>query len=157
MRQLIYFSHEKAPLSLNHRLELLRKARETNRENDVTGILFYCEGAFLQLLEGSPEKVESTFERIRKDPRHDAITVLIDDKQAAARLFPDWQMDFYHFSLIERVAPAGIVKNSSDEMDVLLAKADPKSPAAALLCAFWAANRDQLHNSISKPQMDAAA
>ena len=46
---------------------------------------------YLQVLEGSPDVVQSTFERIAKDPRHFALVVL-RDREVPDRSFGGWAM-----------------------------------------------------------------
>lgn len=73
---------------------MLEQARELNASNDVSGLLLYRDGAFLQVLEGERSRVHETYERIRADSRHTRVTTLIDEP-AAQREFPDWRMGFF--------------------------------------------------------------
>lgn len=88
-----YVSTATAPLSRAELMELLAQARAENARNQITGMLVYQGGHFLQVLEGQPEAVRATMERIRQDPRHDLIALLFEEP-VAAREFPDWRMGF---------------------------------------------------------------
>lgn len=91
---LIYLSAAKTPLSDKELLAHLEKLRENNKKNDITGILMYADGNFLQLLEGSKENVEKLFKRVAADKRHHFITK-IKEGQEKERFFPDSSMAFY--------------------------------------------------------------
>ena len=64
-----------------------------NRLSEVTGSLLFVDGAFIQILEGPPEQVEKTFERICCDFRHVDVR-LIDLVNVSERLFEGWDMAF---------------------------------------------------------------
>jgi len=70
---------------------LASKARARNRSLDVTGMLLFENGCFLQTLEGPPEAVGAVWSSIQRDERHDHIEVL-SKHMAAARLFSDWNL-----------------------------------------------------------------
>jgi hypothetical protein len=88
-----YVSTATAPLPRAELMELLAQARADNARNQITGMLVYQGGHFLQVLEGQAEAVRATMERIRQDPRHDRIALLFEEP-VAAREFPDWRMGF---------------------------------------------------------------
>ena len=95
MYHLIYNSsakHEFLPSDLK---ALLMDARLRNREVNVTGILVYYAGRFLQALEGEQAAVETIFSRIEKDARHGDIRVLSRNATVGKRrMFGDWSMAF---------------------------------------------------------------
>ena len=70
---------------------LASKARARNRRLDVTGMLLFEDGCFLQTLEGPPAAVGAVWSSIQRDTRHDHIEVL-SEHMAAARLFSDWNL-----------------------------------------------------------------
>ena len=72
---------------------MLEHARAKNAFNEITGILLYCDGIFVQLLEGKEGKVRETFERISKDTRHTDIHNIVSAK-SEKRYFPDWLMGY---------------------------------------------------------------
>lgn len=72
---------------------MLEKAREKNAENGITGILLYCDGIFVQLLEGEETKVNETFDRIAKDPRHKDLRNIVSTS-SEKRYFPEWKMGY---------------------------------------------------------------
>ncbi|TAD76300.1 MAG: hypothetical protein EAY70_09700 [Sphingomonadales bacterium] len=70
---------------------LVTKARARNRSLDVTGMLLFEEGCFLQTLEGPPKALAALWSSIQRDSRHNQIEVL-SEHMAAARLFSDWDL-----------------------------------------------------------------
>ncbi|MEL7489038.1 MAG: BLUF domain-containing protein [Pseudomonadota bacterium] len=93
LQTLVYISSariEMEPLDLRG---ILDKARRNNARDGVTGALLYAEGGFIQVLEGPPEKVAATFERIKRDRRHHSVTVMFDEP-VADRAFRGWDMGF---------------------------------------------------------------
>lgn len=70
---------------------LVSKARSRNRKLNVTGMLIYEGGSFLQTLEGPKEKLETLWSSIKHDTRHEHIEVL-SEHIAPARLFSDWDL-----------------------------------------------------------------
>jgi len=72
---------------------ILAASRKNNAKDQITGMLLYCNGHFLQILEGDKNAVTSTFERIRDDPRHHGVFQL-DALVVQQRQFGDWAMGF---------------------------------------------------------------
>lgn len=73
-------------------IELLAgRARARNRSLDVTGMLLFENGCFLQTIEGPPPAVAALWSSIQRDSRHHYIEVLTEH-MAASRLFSDWDL-----------------------------------------------------------------
>lgn len=70
---------------------LFSTARSRNKQRHITGALLCTDDSFVQLLEGDETEVRGVFERISRDSRHDAVSVitsgLVDD-----RVFSRWAM-----------------------------------------------------------------
>jgi hypothetical protein len=73
--------------------ELLKKARSKNRSLNITGMLLYKGGNFMQLLEGPKEAVLPLVETIERDPRHHGFQRLLQQEKDE-REFSEWQMGF---------------------------------------------------------------
>ena len=73
--------------------ELLIQSREKNKRLAITGMLFYFEGQFIQLIEGDDAAVRQLAIEIALDPRHKHFMIL---KEGAIekRFFTDWSMGF---------------------------------------------------------------
>lgn len=92
MFRVVYVSSASFAFSLEDLTRLLEKARRANGAADVTGMLVYCKGEFLQALEGPPAAVLDTFARIERDQRHRDIVQL--QRGDASQLFSNWAMGF---------------------------------------------------------------
>ncbi|MEO0531703.1 MAG: BLUF domain-containing protein [Planctomycetota bacterium] len=89
---LFYTSHARLPMS-GHELEELRaRAEAFNRQAEITGILIYLGGRFLQYLEGPLGPLRDLMDRIGRDERHEVIRC-VDGKPVEARRFPKWSME----------------------------------------------------------------
>jgi hypothetical protein len=73
--------------------DILESAVRHNQRNEVSGMLLYADGNFLQVIEGEPQAVQETFERIRKDPRHRNVTVLLEEPLSEQH-FSQWSMGY---------------------------------------------------------------
>lgn len=70
---------------------ILAQSERNNVRSNVTGVLFYADGNFLQMLEGTAEAVDTTYQRICADPRHSGILKLLHF-DITYRQFPSWAM-----------------------------------------------------------------
>ena len=93
MHQIIYFSSSKKYLNPEEISELLSKSRENNLKNNITGVLLYFNGDFLQVIEGPKVALLELFEDIKKDERHTGILTVFN-KNIKERHFPNWNMGF---------------------------------------------------------------
>ncbi len=93
VHQLVYLSAARQELGPEELAEILATARRANTAHDITGILLYSGGSFMQLLEGLPEEVGTTFERIGDDPRHHLVIPMLR-RDVSRRAFADWSMAF---------------------------------------------------------------
>jgi len=72
---------------------ILTISNVNNRRNNITGLLLYSLGNFIQLLEGTESDVRATFQKISLDNRHKGITI-VSSGRLAERNFPQWAMGF---------------------------------------------------------------
>ena len=71
--------------------DLLQQVRIANAKQEITGMLLYICGSFLQVLEGRPEMVDAVFSKILTDKRHTEVT-LIARESIPERAFEGWTM-----------------------------------------------------------------
>jgi len=95
MNRIIYCSRATWDVSPDELVELLRVARRNNEAAGLSGMLLYTSQSFLQVLEGEPGALHTTYERILADPRHCELRLLLDAEVIGA-LFPQWTMGFDH-------------------------------------------------------------
>lgn len=93
MIQVTYVSQTREPMGAEQLLDLLMQCRENNEQNDITGMLLYGNGTFLQVLEGDDGVVDALVAEILDDPRHANIEVL-DRKSVEQRDYAEWSMGF---------------------------------------------------------------
>ncbi len=93
----VYVSSATKHLEEHEILEILSVARRKNQELDITGMLLYRDGNFLQVLEGPAGAVESLVQKIKRDHRHQGL-ILMSRKNIDERQFGDWTMAFRNMS-----------------------------------------------------------
>ncbi len=93
----IYCSCATRQLSQKELLELSEISRVNNAANQITGMLLYRSGAYLQFLEGQREQVSTLVRKLGKDPRHGKVKV-IHQGVIGVRSFPQWSMAFKSLS-----------------------------------------------------------
>ncbi|WP_164519484.1 BLUF domain-containing protein [Nocardioides ferulae] len=93
MLSLTYLSSVTETLDEAELVDLLAGSRARNEAAGITGLLLYRDGNVIQTLEGPHVAVEETFARIRRDPRHRGVIVLLRE-EVAERAFPEWSMAF---------------------------------------------------------------
>ena len=93
MNTLVYLSTSITLLRDDELIDILTAARRNNKAHGVAGILLYCEGTFIQVLEGSEDEVSAIFGKIEQDKRHKNIIVMMNEPMEQ-RNFPGWTMGF---------------------------------------------------------------
>ncbi|MBD2767550.1 BLUF domain-containing protein [Hymenobacter sp. BT664] len=73
--------------------DLLAKSRTYNTAHEVSGMLLYRDGQFVQVLEGEESVVRALYEKIRRDPRHTDVVKLADEP-LTQRKFGAWAMAY---------------------------------------------------------------
>ncbi len=105
--QLVYLSTSRELLTDEQLTDILLKSQQNNTPLEITGALVYHDGNFIQLLEGPEENVLSVYAKIKKDPRHQNITTLIQ-APIQEREFASWSMAFQNVS---KLPPEILEKN----------------------------------------------
>jgi hypothetical protein len=93
LARLIYVSEAADALNLPAVEAILQQARQKNRLRDISGMLLFDAKAFLQVIEGDPQKLTDLYGRIAQDTRHWRLK-LIEFTAIAERRFGAWAMDF---------------------------------------------------------------
>ena len=71
--------------------DLLKQIRRANAKQELTGMLLYISGSFLQVLEGRPEMVDAVFGGILRDKRHTQVAA-IGTESILERAYEGWTM-----------------------------------------------------------------
>lgn len=91
MRRLIYVSRSLIDATISEVRAITSRSIKRNESVGITGMLWAGAGYFAQVLEGSPDQVGATMERIRYDRRHTDVHVLLD-RDVCSRQFGNWSM-----------------------------------------------------------------
>ncbi|MGB5444450.1 MAG: BLUF domain-containing protein [Psychromonas sp.] len=100
LMHLIYASKATIDFSDDDIVDLLTKARKNNHSLNVTGMLLFDKGSFLQVLEGEEETVNKLFTKISRDKRHANIVSIISEA-ISERYLNDWSMGYVSISRSE--------------------------------------------------------
>ena len=95
---LIYVSSETKLFSDRDLVGLLAVCNRKNQSIDVTGMLLYKDGMFMQVLEGPKDVVQALYSHIEKDPRHRGAVKLLEET-ITKREFKEWSMGFRNLNL----------------------------------------------------------
>ena len=108
--ELLYCSVSVVPLVTNVDLDnILVSARQRNLSEDITGMLLYYRGEFVQILEGEKESVENVYAKfIGPDSRHTALNKVCENT-ISHRSFSQWSMGFAGAAEIESRMPSSAV------------------------------------------------
>ena len=74
-------------------LEILAISRKNNQAKNITGMLIYGEGTFIQVIEGNDGDLENLYKKIELDPRHKNL-IKLTEGTLKKRNFSDWSMGF---------------------------------------------------------------
>jgi hypothetical protein len=91
--QLLYLSQSSETFSMFRLDELLQKSRLNNKTLNITGLLIYNAGFFLQFLEGDKSNVQMLYKKIQNDSRHGKVKILYEQKEDK-RIFNEWDMAY---------------------------------------------------------------
>ena len=135
MIRLVYSSAARAGMDEAELKRILDGARTRNARREVTGMLLYRDGVFLQLLEGEEVDVRYVFARIAQDPRHQRVVKLLEET-ISQRDFASWSMGYQvvtHAQLDALAPPDPVTRKPSVNMGML--EVDPPL-ATKLLLSF---------------------
>ncbi len=130
---LVYVSSAKWLLKLEEIEYLLKRARERNKEYEITGVLLYNGGNFMQYIEGPKNNLDIIYNIICADNQHTGI-IVISRETIESRQFGDWSMAYQTKDV------NGYLGSPSErkliEKNLELPKDNP-STAQIVLHSFW--------------------
>lgn len=91
---LVYISEAVADISYTDIRDILEAGRKHNLQDDVTGLLIFRDGYFVQLLEGNEANVRKVLNRILLDDRNYSLRILTEST-SEQRLFDKNPLAFY--------------------------------------------------------------
>ncbi len=94
LHQFAYISNEKQYFTDEDLRVLMMRAREKNKRMELTGLLLYDNGTFLQVLEGPQDSIEIMKQELLNDSRHENMDVIYSSDKLFEREFANWRMGF---------------------------------------------------------------
>ena len=122
--QSVYTSTAIQPMPKSKLYKILVDSRVSNKLADVTGLLVYVDGTFLQVLEGEQEMVSDLLDKISKDPRHTDVKVVYKTG-VERRTFNAWQMAYVSPSPKELATWAGLSNTTTLESTLKTLEIEP--------------------------------
>ena len=89
--------------------DIVKRSKINNTRYDITGLLFYQNGRFIQVLEGDKDSLEGLMSILEKDDRHENIQRIID-QTIKKRAFKEWNMDSLHLSEDATIDPDELIR-----------------------------------------------
>lgn len=127
--RLIYKSEPVGKLSIMEMVGLMDLAAANNQRLGISGLLFFSQQEFVQVLEGPAAEVHTLYGKILKDPRHDN-SRLVSLHEITERLFPAWSMKSITLSQLK---PELFVKlQLTYQINPAICQNTPKTPALLL-------------------------
>ena len=93
LHRIIYLSSVSKDLTNEEVHNLLLLSKINNKKNNISGLLLFIDGNFIQVLEGDKDTINDLFQKIEKDTRHKNVTKVIEDT-IESRQFENWDMGF---------------------------------------------------------------
>ena len=97
---LTYVSASSELYNKNELMDILEASRRNNPKYNITGMLLYRSGYFIQALEGEERDVDAIYEKIKQDPRHQNILV-VQKEAIEERAFGEWSMGFQNLDDVD--------------------------------------------------------
>lgn len=141
MQRLIYTSTAKSLMDERDLSQILRSARSSNSKNDITGLLVYHDGCFMQILEGPEAAVQRCYQRIQLDQRHRDCTLLAKDT-VVSRMFSTWWMSYQAFDDLSSFQKKQFADIRQFATELRKSSLTESTKVNSILLAFMSAFRD---------------
>jgi hypothetical protein len=89
--------------------DIVVRSEINNLEFGITGLLFYQNGRFIQVLEGERDSLEGLMSILEQDDRHENIQRIID-QAIKKRAFEEWSMDSLNLSEGATIDPDELIR-----------------------------------------------
>lgn len=121
---MVYISSAKLGLTYGEILNIVEDARVNNKKNDVTGLLLFNSGNFMQLVEGPESTVDTLYKKIEKDRRHTDVKLLFKEP-ITHRNFSDWTMGFKNIEKLKKNNPEFFNSFLDDDLNFSVYQQNP--------------------------------
>lgn len=121
---LIYISAATGTMTTDILLQILEEARRNNPPRDITGMLLYQNGFFIQVLEGEEADVDFIFGKIQRDNRHQHI-IIVERTDIDRRAFANWSMGFKNLDEVQIDEVEGLTEFLENPMTTDIVRDNP--------------------------------
>jgi hypothetical protein len=130
---LVYVSTASRALSLAELHHLLARAQARNLQENITGVLLYSDGTFMQYLEGPAPGLCRVYEVIKAAPQHYGIVDLVREP-IGRREFSGWSMAF---RVVDAWGQSSVAEQDAQLAQRLAVPINQYSAAREILSKFW--------------------
>ena len=95
--------------------DICEKSKSNNPKNNITGVMFYHNRRFMQLIEGDKKDLDRLMAKLHKDPRHCQIMKIVDTP-VSERGFASWNMDTFNLDIDQQIS-VSLVQKCTDLFD----------------------------------------
>lgn len=92
------------PVIKNEMVDIVSSAHKRNKKMDITGVLFFENNHFFQIIEGKEDNLRDIYQRIERDHRHCRISKLLD-QPVSARTFEEWSLETFYVDNPSLISP----------------------------------------------------
>lgn len=132
LRRIVYASQARRLFTQPELLALCAGFATANARSNVTGVLVQAGNCFVQALEGSEQTLEVLIRRIRADPRHGDMAIIVDQR-IERRAFLQWSMGCFLLHLRYELSPSHWLRVLADCNRLLEADGASRDSLAALI------------------------
>jgi hypothetical protein len=93
VHRITYLSSSAEPFPVEELESLLQQSQRLNSRDQISGLLIYHSGSFIQVIEGPRPALGDAMSRIRVDRRHHGV-IVVEDRDVETREFVKWNMAF---------------------------------------------------------------
>lgn len=104
LARLLYVSELAPGVPVTEVSRIVATARQRNDRDEITGLLVFDGATFCQYIEGPAAAMAALVERLRADPRHGQMKVLIAGAVDGGRRFSDWRLGYVDSFEIDELA-----------------------------------------------------
>lgn len=134
MLSLVYVSSAVENMTNKELRELLEISRVNNLKNEITGMMLYKNGNFMQAMEGPDNVVRNLYRKVKADRRHRNVFKVFETN-IEAREFGEWSMALCNFNQTPEESTEGFSEFSCEPLDSRAFR-DTLTTAHKLLLSF---------------------
>lgn len=134
IKYMAYVSRQSYIISDDEINDLLNTSRHNNSLNQITGLLLFFDGTFIQYIEGPDDVVDGLFKKICVDRRHRDIVLLLEDT-ITNRVYTEWSMAYKKITVSEVKNIEGLKEFNKEDLFKII-NPENEHPGIVLLKSF---------------------